>query len=600
MNKLFLSLTTVLLCTALTQDCLAGKKTYAGYSYSSANNSVEEESGCSWISQKWHNLSTCQKAAICTTGAIIGAGTVASISVVGTLCATGSLAICAAKGLQTTTASPLFSEPPTSILGQPIDPHQIDGAEEMLTEGQKKFGPNTDEVESPKTYALTTAEKQCSIEMISRYTTTRRGDIIPPPDWLDDSSVLNTEHPCETPGEHQALERCLRQKCPDTSESIKAKKEDYKKGLALQKPLGVDLTEFCNGDLILDSLLTQDGVSCPAINPESVSDAQKRIAIAIREGVTYPKDFAMDMENWNRVRSSEQDQSLCVTPAAREIVSHITGKLCYKNFQTVTVDSPSRLAEGLHITAHNVPAFLQASMRDVLKRFETLITGSDTMPNGFKVNIYIKNIGAYDPQNIASAGPSQWYPHSGITKNCGMSLSTDHMVQLVAKKGPNATGRTAESLLTHEMLHCFLDWNIFGIVDPQGNTSYRSQNGLSPMMEKFTDQKTGKTYYLLTAKPCKDYAKTLQQKNPSFYKAGDPRIGKEGLPITGDDHMGPALLRSIKPNALHWGGFPMLDGAIACGFKSLGYQIDPEGFKTAYPDLVAKEPQEPYDADYNY
>ena len=222
------------------------------------------------------------------------------------------------------------------------------------------------------------------------------------------------------------------------------------------------------------------------------------------------------------------------------------------------------------------------------------------MPSGFKVNINIKNIGAYDPQNIASAGPSHWYPKSGITKNCDMNLSTDHMVQLVAKKGPNATGRTAESVLRHEMLHCFLDWNIFGIVDAEGIISYRFQTGLSPMVQKFPDHRTGKTYYLLTANPCKDYAKTLQQKNPHFYQAGDPRIGAEGLPITGDDHMGQALLRSIQPNALHWGGFPMLDGAITCGFQSLGYKVDPEGFETAYPDLVAKEPQTPYNATYEY
>ena len=105
------------------------------YTYSS----VEKESGCGWISEKWNNLNTWQKAGVGATAAIIGVGTVVSIPGIA-LCATGSLAICAAKGLQTTTASPPFSEIPSPILGQPIDSHQIDWAEEVLIEGQKKFG----------------------------------------------------------------------------------------------------------------------------------------------------------------------------------------------------------------------------------------------------------------------------------------------------------------------------------------------------------------------------------------------------------------------------------------------------------------------------
>ena len=135
---------------------------------------MEKESGCSWISQKWNNLSTWQKAGVGATAAIIGVGTLVSIPGIA-LCATGSLAICAAKGLQTTTASPPFSEIPSPILGQPIDSHQIDWAEEVLIEGQKKFGQDSSQ-ETKKTTSQKNRDKGSRKKPKKTYQTTKTKD----------------------------------------------------------------------------------------------------------------------------------------------------------------------------------------------------------------------------------------------------------------------------------------------------------------------------------------------------------------------------------------------------------------------------------------
>lgn len=815
--------------------------------------SGEEESGCSWISQKWNNLSTSQKAGIGTTAAIIAAGTLVIIGAGTALCATGSLAICAAKGLQTTTASPLFSEPPASILGQPIDPHQIDGAEEMLTESRKRFGQDASQEtkkaasqknrhkgakkKSKKTHQTTKNLGQ-RVDLPSKnttppplfsktsppipsqpidshnigsakettYQTTKdRGQSVDqhPPNqfddyfenngqrysfpednplaindksqwshrstydldtfvqkaggslWLwcnsfphqvssgsklqhainscqdtgkpqssqsagtvgnpkisedryqfpkDNPLVINdktkwihrskedldnfvkkagdslwlwchtrpvliisgdhlyrgiracenihqqnesdqhnnthnsldkktkkhikeiiarytesgqsaltslTEQPddsqlasfCQTPGERAAVEIYLRKQCPLPS-GMSQKKINYEKGLRLAISTRRDLTRFCGGESELNQFLKEYGTNCQTVTPKRSALDQKLVAMAIEKGVTHAETFAMAAKDWASSYGAS-DPSVCVTDAASDIISYISRRSCSQELRTVTVESPSRLEgkEGLHITVENVPVFLKESMQEMSRILETLVKGSKTMPDGFAMTIKIENVGPYDLQNIASAGPDSTYEGTAITKTCSMNLSTDFVLGGVMKKKLDRKATEPLDTLVHEGLHCLFDWNSLGVLDENGEVVVTPYNkALQPMLQKF--KYTNDTFlYLLISEPCKQYMQQLKKDNPNFsnlYQENDPRIGYEGMPTTGNDHTSRAMLRIAPPNALQYGGANVLDGSIKCIAVSLRYELKEEDFAAAYPDLFVQNPHKPYNATFDY
>ena len=319
--------------------------------------------------------------------------------------------------------------------------------------------------------------------------------------------------------------------------------------------------------------------------------------MAIENGVTHAETFAMAAKDW-ALAYGANDSSMCVTKAASDIISYISRRPCLQELQTVTVESPSRLEgkQGLHITVENVPVFLKESMQEMSRISETFVKGSKTMPNGFAMTIEIENGGPYNLQNIASAGPSSTYEGAAVTKTCSMYLSTDFVLGGVMKKKLDPKAGEPLDTLVHEGLHCLFDWNSGGILDKDGEViTPPYNNALQPMLQKFK-YKDDRSLYLLVSEPCKQYMRQLARENPHFtnlYKKDDPRRGKEGLPTTGDDHTSRAMLRITQPNALHFGGFPVLDKSIECIADSLGYTLDTKGFAATNQDLVVQNANKP-------
>lgn len=416
----------------------------------------------------------------------------------------------------------------------------------------------------------------------------------------DDSQLASF---CKTPGERAAVEICLRKQCPFPS-GMSERKINYERGLRLALSMRGDLTRFCGGESELDQFLKEYGTNCQTVIPERPKVDQKTVAMAIKNGVTHAESFALAAKDWASVYGAT-DPSMCVTSAASDIISYISRRPCSQELQTVTVESPSRLEgkQGLHITVENVPVFLKESMQEMSRILETFVKGSKTRPDGFAMTIKIENVGPYDLQNIASAGPSSTYEGTAITKTCGMNLSTDFVLGGVMKKRLDPKAGEPLDTLVHEGLHCLFDWNNLGVLDENGKVITPPYNkALQPMLQKF-EYKNNRSLYLLVSEPCKQYMRQLERENPHFsnlYQKNDPRIGYEGMPTTGDDHTSRAMLRIAPPNALQYVEADVLDGSIQCIAKSLEYILDTRGFAAKYPDLVPQNPHKPYNATFDY
>ena len=502
MNKLFLSLTTVLLCTALTQNCLAGKKPnymkdYC-YGYSSVSNSREEESGCSWISKKWNNLDTWKKA-IGATAAIIGVGTVASISVLGTLCATSSLAICAAKGLQTTTPSPPFSETPSPILEQTAILDNLDWAEKALTEGQKKFGQyssqetkntfdhyfenNGQQYSFPENNPLEISDKtrwihrsthelhtfvqnaggslwvwcnespyHVSSEMALLYAINGCQDTSKPKHSSNGyGENINTATQEETrPSDNKPEEAhitCAKTLAQQRNYSLKTT-EKLARGIqnSIHTPKAACHTGQETNDLLKTCFKTEcSGVEIPSENLAKLTRA------ATKEGTMHPDTWAIRLLPILEKSTPQQLRDFCTTPAGHAAVEAFTRTKWEQTSLTMKPLPSTKKGPGLRIHLSQIPSQYEADFKEGVQRLENIIIGGKGLKPSFTNNIKVDIKGPLWPAGPARGGVSERFSNSNIARKGSVSIEASYLE--LDHRDTLADHNMLVSLVVHEVGH---------------------------------------------------------------------------------------------------------------------------------------------------